>query len=89
MHCKLVACGVVAGELSGAADGRSRSSCEEGRSKVPSGCFTSTRQINVIGIIKMNCKLSHVQDVIASESGTHLIVLRPGIVMKAQKLTQV
>ena len=87
MHCNLVVCGVVAGEVSRAADGRSRSSCEEGRSNVPSGCFTSTGQINISGIINMNCERSHVRGVIAS--GTHLIVLRPRIVIKVQNLTQV
>jgi len=84
MCCKLVACGIVAGELSGAADGRSRSSCEEGRSKFPSGYFTSTEQNNLSGV---NCRFNHLQGVIVS--GTHLIDLRLGVGMKAQKLTQV
>ena len=88
MHCKLVVCGVRAGELSGAADGRPRSSCEESRSKVPSGWFTSTGQINISGVlINMNCRFNHVRGVVVP--GTHFIDLRPGIGMKVQKLPRI
>ena len=80
MHCKLVACGVHAGEVSGAADGRSRSSCEEGRSNVPSGGFISTGQINISGVTNIDCRSNHVRCVVVS--GTHLIGLRPGIAIK-------
>jgi hypothetical protein len=86
VHCKLVACGVHAGELSGAADGRSRSSCEEGGSKVPSGGLMSTGQINISGVINIECRFNHVRGVIVA--GTQLIDLRPGIGIKAQKLTR-
>jgi len=71
----LVACGVVAGEASVAADGCSRSGCEKGRSKVLSGCFTSTGQIDISGVNKMDCRINHVRGPVVS--GNHLIVLRP------------
>jgi len=86
MHCKLVACGVVAGEVSGAADGCSRGSSEKGRSKVPTGCFTSTGQMNISGVINMHCRINHVQGVIVSDN--HLIDFRPWIGIKVQNLTR-
>ena len=85
MHCNLlVTCGIRVGEVSGAADGRSSSSCEEGGSKVPSGGFMSREQINISGAINIDCRFNHAQDVVVS--GTDL---RPAIGIKAQKLTRV
>ena len=83
MNCKLVACGVVASEVSGATDSRSSSSREEGRSKVLSGWFRSIGQISISGV---NFTLNHLRGVIVSD--THLIDLRAGIGIKAQKRTR-